>query len=131
MTIDIIPFFIKPVVFHNVGISWMIQTKEKFYPSSDETFRWYTGGLWYNTTIFDDLHGTVSDYLFFTARQYRYELICSLHAYDKLHEKPSDKMKFGGGRSLPNYSTIDPINSLSVSIKFIVSCFKYLVSGFS
>ena len=62
-------FFIKSVVFHHVGLSWIILKKDKCDFSVDKNFPcWCTGGLWYNTTICKNLHGPVFEYYFFTAQ---------------------------------------------------------------
>ena len=38
VTIDILPVFIKYVVFHNVDLLWMIETKEKYSFAVEEHF---------------------------------------------------------------------------------------------
>ena len=41
--IDILPVFIKDVVFNHVGLSWMIETKEKYKFVVDEHYiEWCT-----------------------------------------------------------------------------------------
>ena len=45
--------------------------------------------------------------------------MCGPYAYNKLREKSSDEMIFGGGITLPDYSTIDYLFYQSVSINFI------------
>ena len=91
VTMDNIPIFIKAVVFPIFGISWMIQTREKFYFSVDEKFpRWCIGGPWYNTTICSNLHGPIFEVYFLTALQDRYKLMCGLHAYNNIHQQLSE-----------------------------------------
>ena len=49
VTIDILPIFIKAVVFHHVGLSWMILPKKHNKLSVEEQFiEWCTGGPWVN-----------------------------------------------------------------------------------
>ena len=128
----IIPVFIKSVLSHNFGLSCMIQTKEKFYFAVDENFpRWCKYEPWYNATIFHNLHVPVFEDFFVILRQYIYELMCFLNSYDKLHESLSDEMRFGGGRSLPDDSTISSIVYLSFSANFINTLLKSLVPNFA
>ena len=35
---EILPVFIKTVVFHHVGFSWMIETKDKIHFAVDEQY---------------------------------------------------------------------------------------------
>ena len=52
-TIYILPVFINAVVFHHLGLSWIIETKDHYGFSVDEKFpNWCTGGSLYNTFFF-------------------------------------------------------------------------------
>ena len=89
-------------MFHHDDLSWTIQTKGKDNFAVDEHFTcWCTGGPWCNTIIFQNLHGTIFDYLFVNPRQDRYEPMCGLHKYERLCDKLYDKIIFGGGIPLP------------------------------
>ena len=79
---------------------------------------------------FHNLNGPIFEDYFVTAIQYKYEQVCGLYAYENLHENPSDKMSFGGGRPLSDDSTIYFLLSLSVIIKSIDTLLKSLVSNF-
>ena len=57
--------------------------------------------------------------LFVTYRQYIYDLMCDLYAYDKENYKSTDATNFYGGRPIPYYSTTVSLVSLCVSINFI------------
>ena len=46
--------------------------------------------------------------------------MCGLPAYDKNNDKPTDASKFGGGRPLPEYSTINPSR---------LSLYQYYIDG--
>ena len=71
VTIDIFLVFIKAAVFHHVGLSWMILTKEKYEFYVEEPFiEWFTGGPWFNETIFRNLHVPIFEGLFVTACQF-------------------------------------------------------------
>ena len=48
LTIDILPVFIKAILFHRVGLSWVIQTKNIYDFAVDEHFPcWCTTEPWY------------------------------------------------------------------------------------
>ena len=73
VTIDILPVFIKAIVFHHVGLSWMIETRYQYDFSVDKYFPcWCTIGPRYNTTMCKNLYGPISEDFFVTAHQYRY-----------------------------------------------------------
>ena len=53
VTIYTIPVFIKAVVFHHVGSSWMIKTKGKYDFSVDAHYAlWCTVWPWFNQIVF-------------------------------------------------------------------------------
>ena len=50
--------FIKAVLFHHIGISWVIATKEKINFSFYEQYgNWCTVGIWFYDTVCNNLHG--------------------------------------------------------------------------
>ena len=51
---------------------------------------WMTGGPWYNTSICKKLHGKVSDGFIINARTDRYNIMCSIDAYEKQHSPSCD-----------------------------------------
>ena len=52
--------FIKTVVFNNVGLSFMILTKEKYeFTVEEHSIEGCTGGPWFNVTIFGNLHDPI------------------------------------------------------------------------
>ena len=69
--------------------------------------------------------------LFVTYRQYIYDLMCDLYAYDKENYKSTDPTDFGGGIPLPKYSTTDSIVYLCVNINFIGNWLNVLVKTFA
>ena len=84
MTIYILPVFNKAVVFHRVGLLWIIETKEKYKFAVDEYFReWCRGGPYFNQIICKNLQVPIFEGLFVTASQCKYDLICGLHTHDK------------------------------------------------
>ena len=77
-------FFIKEVVFHRVGISWMIATKEQYHFSVDEQYEELcTGWLWFNERLFWNIRAPLFELFFVAAHEDRYDLMCLLHAYKK------------------------------------------------
>ena len=60
----------------------MVPTKEQYnflvYEHNEE---WCTGGPWFNEKICQNLHSPLFEELFVTAREYRYDLMCGLHAH--------------------------------------------------
>ena len=71
--------FSKTFVFHHVGLSWFIQTKELIGFDVDETCdNWCRYWTWYNTIICCDWHETVFEYFFVNAHQDRYALMRGL-----------------------------------------------------
>ena len=56
---------------------------------------------WFNETIFQNLHGPLSEKFFFAAREDRYDIMCVLHSYDKGKENFIGETYFHCGRTLP------------------------------
>ena len=53
VTVDILSVFIESVVFHHVGLSCLIETKDQYDFTIDKTFpHWCEVGPWYNTTTY-------------------------------------------------------------------------------
>ena len=129
---NIIPVFIKAIVFPYVGLSWIIQTKNQTEFTVDEIFTWWYE-YWprYNATICHNLHGPVFEDLFVTSHQDRYDLLDSLNTYEKLHEKLSAKVSTGGVIPFLNDYTKDSLQSLSVINNFIEAWLKILASTFA
>ena len=102
VTIYILQVFIKDIVFHHAGISWMIKTREQYDSAADEHFPcWCSGGSWYNTTIFPNLHGPIFEDFIVTPLQKIYEMMCGLHSYGRPNDKCSGAISFGGGKTTP------------------------------
>ena len=68
MTIDILPIFIRDVLFHRVGFYWVILTREQYEFYLEENFiEWCTGGPYFNEICFQNLHVTIFEELFVIA----------------------------------------------------------------
>ena len=118
--IDILLVFIKCVLFSHVVLSLIIETNYHYKFSVEEHFiEWCTELPRFNGIIFRNLHGPIFEELFVIARQDRYDLMCGLYAYNKDNDNSTDATDFGGGRPLPEYSTINPLIYPCVSINFI------------
>ena len=84
-------------MFHHVGLSWMIETKEKYAFAVEEHFiEQCKVGPFFNKKNCQNLHSPIFEELFVTTRQDRYELMCGLYAFDKNNDKSTDATKFGG-----------------------------------
>ena len=94
-----------------------------------KNYPWCKNEPWYTKKIYRNLHGHVFEYLFVTAYQDRYELMCGLNAYDKLHKTFSLSVSAGSGLPLPNDSTTDSLKYLGVIINFIYTWLKVLESN--
>ena len=60
-----------------------------------------TGVPWYNTSICNKLHGKVFEAFIRNARTDRYNIMCSIDAYEKEHQSSCHDGSSGGGFPLP------------------------------
>ena len=67
--------------------------------------KWMTGGPWYNTYICNKLHGNVLEVFIRNARTDRYNIMCSIDAHEKEHQKYCDDGRSVGVFPLPSNST--------------------------
>ena len=89
-------------MFHHVGLSWMIATKEQYYFSVDKHHgELCAGGPCFNETVYQNLHGHLFEEFFVTELQYRYDIMCVLYAYKKCKDISTGATYFHGGRPLP------------------------------
>ena len=80
---EIITKFVLNSIFHHVGVSWIISSKEEMKYIIDESNHQYflDKGPWYNTAICSRLHECLFEYFIIHARTNRYNLMCSLVAH--------------------------------------------------
>ena len=99
--------FVLNTVLHHLGLSWIISSKNQMkYDTEENNPDQLNKGLWYNTAICSKLHGTVfEDYIRSTITD-RYNLMCSIPARNKLLPTYVDNEISGGGKVIPNNSTI-------------------------
>ena len=73
-------------IFHNVGMLWIISSNKEMKYKIDKNNQQdlLIKGPWYNTSICLKLHGSMFEYFITHAITYRYNIICSLVAHDKI-----------------------------------------------
>ena len=90
-----------------------------------------TGGPWYNISICKKLHGKVFEGFIINARTDRYNIMCSIDAYEKEHQLSScDDGISGGGCPLTTTSMTEALESLGATIDFIGCWLKALEHNF-
>ena len=71
---------------------------------------WITGGPWCNTYICKKLHGNLFESFIINARTDRYNIMCSVDAYEiEHHSYRCDGGSSGGGCPLPITSTTEAL----------------------
>ena len=80
-------------MLHHVGMSWIISSNQEM--EYDMTTKinhldWFNKGPWYNKNICSKLHGIKFEYFITQARTDRYNIMCSLVAYDRLQTDYKD-----------------------------------------
>ena len=89
------------MVFHHVGLSWIIQSKQKLnFDFQLHCSSYIINGLWYNTTICSRLNISFFEDYVTTTRQDRYNLMCSIEAHEREHKTINDDASSGGERPL-------------------------------
>ena len=83
----IITKFVLNTMLHHVVMSWIIssiQEMEYEINSNINHLDWLNKGPWYNKNICSKLHGIKFEGFITQARTYRYNIMCSLVAHDRL-----------------------------------------------
>ena len=77
--------FLLNEILHHVGMSWIICSNKKIKYEIDKSNHpdWLNKGSWYNTEICSKLHGRIFEDFITHAITDRYNLMCSIVAYDK------------------------------------------------
>ena len=83
---DIVTKFVLNTMLHHVGMSWIISSNQEMDYVINKTNHqdWLNKSPWYNTSICSKLHGSRFEDFITQARTGRYNLMCSLVAYDRL-----------------------------------------------
>ena len=81
---DIITTFVLNKMLHHVSMILIIETHEQLqYDMDKQNSECMTGGPWYNKYICKTLHGKLFDVFIRNARTDRYNIMCSIDAYEK------------------------------------------------
>ena len=108
------------MLFQHVGLSWIIEkNKHLKFEMGVQDSQCMDKGTWYNTIICTKLHGKIFENYFKIGRKYRYELMCSVDAYDKEHISIPDDVSSDGGRPMPSKSSKESLLSLGHTMNFI------------
>ena len=78
--------------------------------------------MWFNETVYHNIHGPSFEEFFVISREDRYDIMCGLHDYDKDKENSTGTTYLHGGHPLPEDSNVNPLIYLCVTITFIGSC---------
>ena len=81
---EIITTCILNTMLHRVVMIWIIENHEDLkYDMEIQNSDWMTGGPWYNTSICKRLHGKWFEALIINAITDRYNIMCSIDAYER------------------------------------------------
>ena len=80
---------------------------------------WLNKGLGYNPAICYKFHGTVFDDFIRNDRTYRWSIMWSISAHDKLKPTYIDDASSVCGRSIPKNATIAALSSLGATLNYI------------
>ena len=109
-------------MLHHVGMSWIISSKKEmdyFNNTDSKNLSWFDTGPWYNKNICSKLYGTTFEGFIAQARTYRYNIMCSLVAHDRMQDNKQDDESSIGYRVIPKYATVKALNSLGETFNFI------------
>ena len=115
------------MVFRNVGLFCIIQPNQKLNFYSRTHFpSWVINGQWYNTMICSLLNGSSFEDYVTSARQDKYNLMCSIEAHEVYHPTINYDSSSGGGRPLTFNSKKDVVVSLGLTLNSVDSWLKPL-----
>ena len=108
-------------MLHHVGMIRIIENIEELkYDTDIINSDWLTGGPWYNTLICKKLHGKLFEWFIINARNDRYNIMCSIDAYEREHQSYScDYGRSDGGCPIPITSTTKALEPIGATIYFI------------
>ena len=109
-------------MLHHVGMSWLISSKKEMdydnFTNSKKS-NWFDTGPWHNKNICSKLYETTFEGFITQARTYRYNIMCSLVAHDRMQDNKQDDESSIGDRVIPNYATVKELKSLGATFNFI------------
>ena len=108
-------------ILHHVGMSSIICSKEEIKYEIDESNNpdEWKKGPWYNTSIYSRLHGGLFEYFITHARTDRYNILCSLTAYDKKQPDYEDEEMSIGDSNIRIRITGSTLNFIGIWIKLL------------
>ena len=118
---EMITKFVLNKILHNVGMSWIICSKNELFYEIEENNHpnWLNKCPWYNTAICSKLHGKMFEDFIRHARTDRYHLVCSIIAHDKKQTSYEDEEIIIGDRQTPKNATTESLEALGAALKFI------------
>ena len=75
--------------------------------SNHENVGWFETGPWHDKNICSKLYGTTFEGFIKQARTYRYNIMCSLVAHDRLQDNEQDDESSLGDRVIPKDATLN------------------------
>ena len=129
---EIFTKFVLNAILHHVGMSWIISSDLEMEYEMNKTNHqdWLNKGPWYYKSICSKLHGSRFQDFITQARTYRYNLMCSLVAHDRLQLDYKDDERIIGDRAIPDDTTIKILEELGATIYFIDIWLKLLREHF-
>ena len=114
--------FVMNSMLHNVGMSWMIRSKEEIdYDNftNSKNLGWFDTGPWHNKNICSKLYGTTFEGFIIQDRTDRYNIMCSLVAHDRMENNKQYDESSIGDIEIPKDATVKALNSLGATFNFI------------
>ena len=113
--------FVMNSILHHVGMSCMISSREemdydKF--TNTENVGWFETFPWHKKNIYSKLYGTTFEGFIKQARTYRYNIMCSLVAHDRLQDNEQDDESILGDRVIQKYAAVKALISLGATYNF-------------
>ena len=79
---EVITTFLLNTMLHCFGLIQIIENHEELkYDMDIQNSDWLTCGPWYNTSIFNKLHGKLFEGFIINTRTDRYHIMCSIDAF--------------------------------------------------
>ena len=95
------------MVFQNFGLSWIIELKDQLkFDFEHRCPICIINGTWYTSMICYHFHHASFEEYFTTAQKCRYNAMCSIEAYGKLHQTCTDSSISSDVILLINWLTI-------------------------
>ena len=129
---DISPLIFS-IIFHHVGMSWIISSNKDMKYDMDKTnhLDCLNKVPLYNTSICFKLHGGTFEYFITQAGTIRYNIMCSLISHDKMtpyYEYDESRLGYG---SIPNDATPKSLEALGATINFIGIWLKLFLGNYN